>query len=128
MQRISFVGSSVTPKGVEIEPNRVRTIAEWPEPANHHNIQVFFSFANFHERFISSFLCMAKPMIDMLKGGKNSPLSGHFLPTLMMIRSFAELRNVFTKAPVLTHFDPAGPIYLETDASGFAIAGIISQQ
>jgi hypothetical protein len=29
---------------------------------------------------------------------------------------------------VLTHFNPAKPIHLETDASGFTIAGIISHQ
>jgi hypothetical protein len=29
---------------------------------------------------------------------------------------------------VLAHFDPARPIYLKTDASSFAIAGIILQQ
>jgi hypothetical protein len=45
-----------------------------------------------------------------------------------MIWSFAELRNTFTKATVLAHIDPARPNHLETDASGFAIAGIISQQ
>ncbi len=45
-----------------------------------------------------------------------------------MIQSFADLCNAFTKALVLAHFDPAGPICLKTDASSFAIAGIFSQQ
>jgi hypothetical protein len=30
-------------------------------------------------------------------------------------------------APVLQHFDPEKPIRIETDASGFAIAGILTQ-
>jgi hypothetical protein len=42
--------------------------------------------------------------------------------------SIAELRDTFTKVPVLAHFNPARPIHLETDALGFAIAAIISQQ
>jgi hypothetical protein len=45
-----------------------------------------------------------------------------------MKQSFAELRDAFTKALVLAHFDPAISICLETNASGFAIAVIISQQ
>ncbi len=89
MQRISFVGFIVTPEGVEMEPDRVRTIAEWPEPASHRDIQVFLSFANFYRRFISSFSRIAKPMTNMLKGGKNGRFSGPFLPTLAMIQSFA---------------------------------------
>jgi hypothetical protein len=47
MQRISFAGFIVTPEAVEMEPNRIRTITEWPEPTCHYNIQVFLSFANF---------------------------------------------------------------------------------
>jgi hypothetical protein len=128
MQLISYVGFIVTPEGVEMEPDRVRMITEWPEPTSHRDIQVFLGFANFYRRFISSFLPIAKPMTDMLKGGKNGRLSGPFLPTPAMMRSFVELCDAFTKAPVLAHFDPARPLRLETDASGFAIAGIILQQ
>jgi hypothetical protein len=45
-----------------------------------------------------------------------------------MKRSFAELCDAFTKPPVLAHFDPAKSSRVETNALGFAIAGIISQQ
>lgn len=34
---------------------------------------------------------------------------------------------MFTEVPILQHFDPAKPIILQTDASGFAIAGILNQ-
>ncbi len=44
-----------------------------------------------------------------------------------MKEAFQRLQSEFTKAPVLAHFDYERPIRLETDASGFAIAGIISQ-
>ncbi len=64
----------------------------------------------------------------MLKEQKNGYFARPFLPTLAMIRSFAELCDSFRMAPVLAHFDPARPIYLETDASCLAIAGSIKQQ
>ncbi len=44
-----------------------------------------------------------------------------------MKEAFWRLQSKFTKAPVLAHFDYERPIRLETDASGFAITGIISQ-
>jgi hypothetical protein len=44
-----------------------------------------------------------------------------------MQEAFQRLQSEFTKAPVLAHFDYEKPIRLEMDASGFAIAGIISQ-
>ncbi len=128
MQRISFVRFIIMPEGVEMEPDRVCTMAEWPEPACLCDNQVFHSFANFCRRFISSFMYLVKPMTDMLKGGKNGRFSETFLPTPAMKWSFAELRDAFTKVPVLAHFDPARPIHLKTDTLGFAIAGIILQQ
>jgi hypothetical protein len=128
MQRINCFVFIVTLEGIKMEPDRVRTIAEWPELACHRDIQVFLSFKNFYRCFIHSFSHLAKLMRDMLKGGKNGCILGPFLPTLVMKWSFMELHNAFTKAPVLAHFDPAKPIRLETNASGIAIAGIISQQ
>jgi hypothetical protein len=35
--------------------------------------------------------------------------------------------RAFTEAPILQHFDAEKPITLQTDASGFAIAGILNQ-
>jgi hypothetical protein len=35
MQQISFVGFIVTPEGVKMEPDRICTIVEWPEPASY---------------------------------------------------------------------------------------------
>jgi hypothetical protein len=78
MQRMSFVGFIVMLEGVEIEPDRVPTITEWPELTCHGDIQVFLGFANFYRRFISSFSHRAKPMTDMLKGGKNGRFSGPY--------------------------------------------------
>ena len=34
---------------------------------------------------------------------------------------------MFTTTPILTHFDPANPIVIETDGSDYAIAAILSQ-
>ena len=41
--------------------------------------------------------------------------------------SFTYLKEAFTTAPILRHFNPALRVIVETDASGFAITGILSQ-
>jgi RNase H-like domain found in reverse transcriptase len=41
--------------------------------------------------------------------------------------AFKALKAPFSKAPILIHFDPNNPIVVETDASDYAIAAIISQ-
>jgi len=41
--------------------------------------------------------------------------------------AFRKLKRTFTEEPILQHFDPAKPIILQTDGSGFSIAGILNQ-
>jgi len=41
--------------------------------------------------------------------------------------AFETLKTAFTQAPILAHFNPDNPIVVETDASDYAIAAIISQ-
>ena len=42
-------------------------------------------------------------------------------------KAFTELRQAFIKAPILHHFDLKCHIRVETDASGYAIGGVLSQ-
>ena len=42
-------------------------------------------------------------------------------------RAFTQLRQAFTKAPILRHFDLERYIRIETDTSGYAIVGVLSQ-
>ena len=42
-------------------------------------------------------------------------------------RAFTQLRQAFTEAPILRHFDPECHIRIETDASDYAIGGVLSQ-
>ena len=41
--------------------------------------------------------------------------------------AFTELRQAFIKALILHHFDPEHHIWVETDASGYATSGVLSQ-
>jgi hypothetical protein len=66
-------------------------------------------------------------MTAKLKEGKEGKIFRPFKPTPEMKEAFWRLQSEFTKAPVLAHFDYERPIRLKTDASGFAIIGIILQ-
>ena len=47
--------------------------------------------------------------------------------TLGVKQGLIQLRQAFTKAPILRHFDIKYHIRIETDASGYAIGGVLSQ-
>src|ERR1700679_3419547 len=44
-----------------------------------------------------------------------------------MQASFLTLKQAFISAPVLTHYKPGCPLIIETDASDYALAAILSQ-
>ena len=41
--------------------------------------------------------------------------------------AFSRIRQAFTEAPILHHYDPERYIQIKTDASGYAINSILSQ-
>ena len=57
---------------------------------------------------------------------KNSNRATDYL-TSNAKRAFTQLRQAFTKAPILQHFDPEYHIRIQIDVSGYAIGGVLSQ-
>ena len=62
-----------------------------------------------------------------MKGSKNGKKFEPFSFPTDAQEVFTLLCKVFTNAPILVHFNSALKIKVETDASNFALAGIISQ-
>ena len=54
----------------------------------------------------------------------NAGAIGYLIPKAR--EAFTQLKQTFTKAPILRHFDPKCPIWIETNASGYAIGGVLS--
>ncbi|KNZ60760.1 uncharacterized protein VP01_15048g1, partial [Puccinia sorghi] len=47
--------------------------------------------------------------------------------TSLLSKEFEALKKAFTTAPILAHFSEIARTLIETDASDYAVAGIISQ-
>jgi hypothetical protein len=45
-----------------------------------------------------------------------------------MKKAFVNLKECFTTAPILTHFNPKRQCIVETDASDFALGAVLSQK
>ena len=125
--RIGFVGFMVYPNGTGMEESRVADVRSWPTPRSHRDVQAFLGFANFYRRFIYKFSNKAQPLTDLLKGGKAGKYKTPFLLTDAAAAAFQRLKDAFLTAPLLRHYDPTRPIQVETDASGFALAGVLRQ-
>ena len=90
--------------------------------------QVFLGFASFYRQFIDKFSRVASGFSDLLKDSQKGKFKRmKFNLTQAAIESFYELKQKFTTAPMLRHYDPDKRLQLKIDASGFAISGILLQ-
>ena len=133
-----FLGFVVSPYGVHMDPARVQSILEWPEPESYRDVQVFLGFANFYRRFIHDYSALARPLNDLIKAAQQEGAKSGKKKDLKFLKrewewpedasaAFRTLRGAFTQAPVLRHFDPALPCMVISDASDAARAAILLQ-
>ncbi len=118
---VEYLGVIVSPDGVAMDPSKVQVILDWPTPRTVKELQSFLGFANFYRRFIDNYSGITGPLTQLLR--KNTPWRWNDKRQAV----FDLLKNAFTTAPILRHFDPDHPIILECDASDYAIAAILSQ-
>ncbi len=122
VQEVTFLGYVVGPNGIKMDPAKVEAITTWPAPQSTHDIRVFLGLANFYRRFIKNFSNAAAPLTYLLKKGRKF----HWGDTAQ--KAFDTLKQAFTSAPILRHFNPDLPTVVEADASDFALGAVISQR
>ena len=110
-----------------MDQRRVAAIQEWPKPKSYYEVQVFLGFVNFYWRFIHHYSQIAGSLTGLLKGSQKGVKSGLFKWLEGANQAFRRLTDAFTKALLLKHFDPQLSIQIETNASEYALAGILTQ-
>ena len=132
--KVKYLGMIVTTNGIEMDTEKVETIQKWEAPSSVKDVQAFLGFANFYRRFIPEFSKKVKPLNELTKGtqyttrsGKRKIKYGTFDWTTTCQGAFEDLKRAFTTAPVLAHYDSKLETWVETDASDFVVAGVLSQ-
>jgi len=99
---------------------KVKTIQEWPEPKKVKDIQFFLGFANFYRRFIFNY----SDIVILLTRLTSKDTPWNFDDNCR--KAFNTLKQAFTSAPILTHWVLDAQLIVETDASDYALAAILS--
>src|SRR5882672_5848896 len=110
----------LSPEGLTMAPYKVQIIQDWPEPWKVKDVQSFLSFANFYHCFIYGYLKITVPLMHLTHKGTTWHFSDEY-PS-----AFEALKKAFTTALVLTHWIPDTQITVETDASDYALAAVLS--
>ncbi|MBW0563726.1 hypothetical protein O181_103441 [Austropuccinia psidii MF-1] len=118
---VEYLGYVVSSDGLKMDQAKVQKILYWPPPRNLKALQSFLGFANFYRHFITNYSKKISSLTSFLK--KDS----RFLLNEEALRQFHQLKEAFTIASILSHFDPSIPTIVETDASDYALGAVLSQ-
>jgi len=117
---VEYLGYVLSPSGLTMSDTKVKTIQEWPEPKKVKDIQSFLGFTNFYRRFIFNYSDIVIPLTHLTR----KDASWNFNENCR--KAFNTLKQVFTSAPILTHWVPDAQLVVETDASDYTLAAILS--
>ncbi len=68
-ESIEFLGLIISHDTLCMDPAKVASVVQWPEPQNVKYVQSFLGFGNFYHQFIQGFSKIARPLFDLHPGG-----------------------------------------------------------
>ena len=117
--KIHFLGHVISQGEVRMDEAKVKAIQDWEAPTKMTELRSFLGLANYYRRFISGYSAIAVPLTELLK--KNRP----WLWSEECEEAFEGLKAAVTKKPVLMLPDFTKTFEIHTDASDFAIEGVL---
>ena len=118
---VGYLGHIIDKNGVRPDPKKIIAVKNFPVPKTQKNVKQFLGYAGYYRRFIDGFSKIPSPLNQLLK--KDIPFNW----TEKQQAAFDISKAKLCEEPLLQRPDFSQPFILTTDASGFAIGGILSQ-
>lgn len=118
VQEIKFLGHVVRHNSIEIDPEKISAIRQWPVPHNKKQVQRFLGLAGYMRQYVQGFSSMAQPLHAVVNKFQWGPLQQ---------KAFDAIKTALTTAPTLATPNPHIPYHVHTDASDTAIGAAIMQ-
>ncbi|KAL0549008.1 hypothetical protein IC582_013487 [Cucumis melo] len=68
-QKVEYLGHIVSGKGVEVDPEKIRSIKQWPVLKNAGEVRGSLGLTGYYRRFVQNYGSIAAPLTQMLKLG-----------------------------------------------------------
>ena len=119
---LEYLGTWIEKGTLRMDEDKVEAIVNWPTPKKVKDIRSFLGFANFYRHFIKGFVNYSRILTNLTKKDVKWEW------TDKEQKAFDYLKTAFTKAPVLIMPNEEKQFFLETDASGYGVGAVLSQQ
>ena len=112
---VVFLGHIVDRTGLACDPAKLAVVQNWHAPDKVKSVRKFVVFVGYYRRFVKYFADLAEPLVALKR--KGAP----FVWTDRQQTAF------LVRAPILGFPTEGGRLVLGTDASLFAVGGVLSQ-
>ena len=120
VKKVGFLGVVMGSERIKMEEDKVKGVLDQLTLKGVKDVQKFLGLANYYCQFIKDFASMARPLHDIVK--KNQEWEW----TKRQKGAFKELKENFTKEPVLAVPDLDKKMRMEVDMSNYTIGGVLS--
>ena len=119
---VKFMGHIVCQDGLKPDPDKVQGIREMPTPASKQDVKRLLGMVNYLQKFTPNLSEITAPMRDLLKETNQFHWDGQ-----VQGRSFKQVKQILSAAPVLKFFDPKDEVELQCDASDRGLGACLMQ-
>jgi hypothetical protein len=95
IKEVPFLGHVVSPKGIAVDPGKVKEVLEWKPPMTVSEVRSFLRLVGYYRRFISIFSKIVRPITELLKKGNK------YVWSEACDEAFKHLKKLLTTLPVL---------------------------
>lgn len=120
--KLKYLGHIISKNGVEVDPEKVRAVKDFPLPKKVKNVQSFVALCSYYRRFIPQFSHIAKPLHDLTK--KDVPFNW----TDIHQAAFDGLKELMCSTPILGYPDEFSPTEIHCDGSSLGLGCTIVQK
>ena len=117
--KVEFLGHIISKNGIELNPNKIEAINNLKIPTNVHELRRVLGLFNFVTKFISKAQENLSPMNELLKKG----VCWRWDKTQQ--QAFDYMKRALSRAPALAYFETNTPIVVSSDASSYALGGVL---
>jgi len=119
---VDFLGHRITQDGLVMDDHKVKAILDWDPPTSVPALRSFLGLASYYRKFIKNFAKIGAPLTNLLK---KSAVTYDWDEACD--EAFETLKGILVKALVLKLSDFDKDFEIHSDASDFAIGGVIVQ-